>query len=543
MKKHCFLLLFTIAFFTKVSAQVGICKTALSLEDNSFVGSLWEPNGTVNYTEENGVGIYGLVIALNTSDEYLDIYEGHKVSIEYTDDTREVLEVEAAPTSYDNTIVSNSVINIYQRRVLVYPNYENLTQKQIKRIVIQRTNGKVWIINTTPKRAKRLPKEFAKAMQEALSSYKTKVSNNNYFNEDKVYGDDYFSEKETINKKEEEHLAFDETPDTISNSVQTVDFYQLISTIDWRSKEDDIVNKYSENIRKCAHLSDNQEKAMADFEFVGCYVGNHQSTAYIFVDSITRELRSIKFYLKKSDIDNLDPQELSKEMDDMLISLFGEPDRVSTVMKHFDRVWYTDKYLVKVLHMFYSASHNHSASQFYILTFEKNKSEGNDFRVAKWGESKESIMKKEGKADVANNKDIYLFSDFVAGKSCDVAYIFTNNKLSMAKYIFKPDHTNKNDYIKDYRELVSLLSEKYGETSYDAPEWHNTLYKDNYEDYGFAVSLGHLSYSAGWVGQTTDIMIVLYGENYNINLVVQYISKKFEQSMEKEQRNEKIKDL
>jgi hypothetical protein len=193
--------------------------------------------------------------------------------------------------------------------------------------------------------------------------------------------------------------------------------------------------------------------------------------------------------------------------------------------------------------MFYPASQNYSASQYYVLTFEKIKSEGNDFRNAKWGDSKESIMKKEGKQDTANNKDIYLFSDFVAGKSCDVAYIFTNNKLSMAKYIFKPDHTNKNDYIKDYRELVSLLSEKYGETSYDAPEWHNTLYKDNYEDYGFAVSLGHLSYNAGWIGQTTDIMVVLYGENYNINLVVQYVSKKYEQSMEKEQRKEKLKDL
>ena len=152
-------------------------------------------------------------------------------------------------------------------------------------------------------------------------------------------------------------------------------------------------------------------------------------------------------------------------------------------------------------------------------------------------------MKKEDKANVANSEDLYLFSDFVAGKSCDVVYIFTNNKLSMAKYIFKTNHTNKNDYIRDYRELVSLLGEKYGETSYDDIEWHNSLYKDSNEDYGFAVSLGHLTYSSGWNGHTTDIMVTLYGENYNINMVVQYISKKYEQSMEKEQNKEKLKDL
>ena len=181
MKK---LLIFLFAAMLQTGyAQVGIANKALSLQDNSFVGSLWEPRGTVNYTEENGTGIYGLVISLNTSDDYLDILEGHKVAIEYTDETKEVLDVKAAPKSYDNTVVNHKVVSIYQRRVLVYPNYENLVQKEIKRIVIQRTNGKVWIIETKPKRAKKLQKEFATAMQEAVASYKTKVSNDSYFNE------------------------------------------------------------------------------------------------------------------------------------------------------------------------------------------------------------------------------------------------------------------------------------------------------------------------------------------------------------------------
>ena len=74
------------------SAQVGIANKALSLQDNSFVGILWEPTGTVNYQELNGEGSYGLVISLNTSDTYLDIEAGHKVSIEFTDVTRSKLD-------------------------------------------------------------------------------------------------------------------------------------------------------------------------------------------------------------------------------------------------------------------------------------------------------------------------------------------------------------------------------------------------------------------------------------------------------------------
>ena len=155
----------------------------MSLEDNSFAGILWEPTGTVNYTEENNVGIYGFVISLNTNDAYLDIEVGHKVSIEYTDETREVLVVDAAPKSYDNTIANHRVVDIYQRRVLIYPNFDNLIHKEIKRIVLQRTNGKVWTINTKPKRAKKLLSELAKAMDEAKESYKTKVANDNYFDE------------------------------------------------------------------------------------------------------------------------------------------------------------------------------------------------------------------------------------------------------------------------------------------------------------------------------------------------------------------------
>ncbi len=44
------------AMLQNASAQVGIAKKALSLQDNNFVGALWEPDATVNYTEENGVG-------------------------------------------------------------------------------------------------------------------------------------------------------------------------------------------------------------------------------------------------------------------------------------------------------------------------------------------------------------------------------------------------------------------------------------------------------------------------------------------------------
>ena len=143
MRRHSLTLVMLIVAL-HIQAQFGIANKALSLQDNSFVGILWEPTGTINYSEKNGEGVYGLVISMNTSDTYLDIEKGH---------------------------------------VLIYPNYEVLISKPIRTIVIQRTNGKVWIIETKAKRAKKLLVEFKKSMSEAYSSYKNKIANDNYFNE------------------------------------------------------------------------------------------------------------------------------------------------------------------------------------------------------------------------------------------------------------------------------------------------------------------------------------------------------------------------
>ena len=69
------------------------------------------------------------------------------------------------------------------------------------------------------------------------------------------------------------------------------------------------------------------------------------------------------------------------------------------------------------------------------------------------------------------------------------------------------------------------------------------IYKNDIDDYGFAVSLGHLSYSAGWFGNLTDISVYLQGENYEISLIIQYVSKKFEHKRKEASIKNKTKDL
>lgn len=330
----------------------------------------------------------------------------------------------------------------------------------------------------------------------------------------------------------------------MSLSAQT-DFLPFINSIDWSSSENDFVTKYSPQVKPRKHFYSNYNKTKSDYEVVGIVLGDKECTASLFVDSASLKLASLSFSFGKAEKSKSaldDAKNFSKEMDSRLISLFGEPDLREDEFdnKHvnsLDRTWYRDNYIVEVRHMIFSDSH------IYSLTVKGSENKEADFRMAKWGDSKQMVMQKEGKTNFSPFDDVYLFSDVVAGINCDVVYIFTSDKLTMAKYLFNPTHSNKNDFIKDFRELANLMTEKYGKPDYDTPEWRNSLYKDDPDEYGFAVSLGHLSYSAGWFGKTTDITVALYGENYEISLIIQYVSKKYKGLREKSNIQSKTRDL
>jgi hypothetical protein len=121
-----------------------------------------------------------------------------------------------------------------------------------------------------------------------------------------------------------------------------------------------------------------------------------------------------------------------------------------------------------------------------------------------------------------------------------IIYNFVNNQLVRARYSFLQKHTNKNDYISDYKAINNALTEKYGNPTSDKEHWGNDLYKDDYDKKGFAVSLGHLKYFAGWETSTTDITSALTGDNYEIRHVTEYVSKKLT-ALEDQKMKEKNK--
>jgi len=320
------------------------------------------------------------------------------------------------------------------------------------------------------------------------------------------------------------------------------DFFEFTNNIKWFSTQSELLEDYSQKIRKTKHYYSDYDKTITDYMMDSIQLGKYNCAVSFSVDSITRKLSKLNFLIPQEVTEKVDSQVLSKYMDSIFTSKYGKPhtkkDDLGDYLDSFDRKWYTENFIVDVTHMVFDKS------QVYSLVLKGLDNKGSDFRIANWGDSKESIISKEGKINKASIDGIYLFDDFVAGMSCSVAYIFTNNKLTMAKYIFKEEHSNKNDFINDYDNIVSLLSDKYGEASYNSSNWRNDLYKGDIEHYGLAISLGHLNYSAGWLkNDKTDISVLLSGENYDIELVIQYLSKKYQNLRKQEYRKKSIDKL
>jgi hypothetical protein len=150
-----------------------------------------------------------------------------------------------------------------------------------------------------------------------------------------------------------------------------------------------------------------------------------------------------------------------------------------------------------------------------------------DFRKAKWGMSVAQVKATEsGKPDEIQKgqKKLLVFQDDVSGVPCKVAYIFVNDKLVRAKYRDIADHVNKNAYLSDFEHLYSALRKKYGESE-EKTIWVDNLYRNDPDEWGMAVSTGHLLKYASWETTTTTITIGLSGDHFEIDLQIEYKSK------------------
>lgn len=162
------------------------------------------------------------------------------------------------------------------------------------------------------------------------------------------------------------------------------------------------------------------------------------------------------------------------------------------------------------------------------------------FRKTRWGMSLGEVKASEPLEPAQSTGDMLGYKTKVLQKNVLLAYIFADQKLVRAKYVLVERHSNKTDFIQDYKDFQRILTEKYGKAKRDDLIWKDDLYKSDRSHWGMAVATGRLTYFSMWETPDSEIVCALYGDNFDITCGVEYVSKNLHQI---EKKIEKQKQL
>lgn len=146
-----------------------------------------------------------------------------------------------------------------------------------------------------------------------------------------------------------------------------------------------------------------------------------------------------------------------------------------------------------------------------------------DFRNTRWGMSMEEVLKSEAELiPYSANETTILYKSTLLNRDIVFGCDFENNELVSCTYILTEKHSNTNLYYRDYEYFAESYIEKYGEPTANSEIWFNSLFKDDLENIGLAISAGHAVFGKVWETETTKITLLISGDNYQINLLVLY---------------------
>ncbi len=156
-----------------------------------------------------------------------------------------------------------------------------------------------------------------------------------------------------------------------------------------------------------------------------------------------------------------------------------------------------------------------------------------DFRKASWGMTPQQVIASEGRQPQDRGPDGLLYADSVSSYRMMILYRFLDGSLAEASYHLAELRSNYNDYLGIYARLKDILTEKYGRPKSDLTDWSGDIFKDDRKSWGIAVATGYLSMAASWETARTTITEILYGNAYQVTLVMLYQSKAYKAALEK----------
>jgi hypothetical protein len=168
-----------------------------------------------------------------------------------------------------------------------------------------------------------------------------------------------------------------------------------------------------------------------------------------------------------------------------------------------------------------------------------------DFRGAVWGMTQAQVIATEPNRPVRVSQsggEIVLQYDRskLGALSGRPIYIFANEKLVRAKFLVEEEHSDQNEFIRDFHALETVLKQKYGKPKDERAIWEDDSTQDETQNYldqdratassilpsdrfvGLAVALGHLRLYTIREDGRTRVLHVLAGADNQITHQVEY---------------------
>lgn len=155
-----------------------------------------------------------------------------------------------------------------------------------------------------------------------------------------------------------------------------------------------------------------------------------------------------------------------------------------------------------------------------------------DFRNAKWGENMETVKKYEIDATLSGDEDQLSGEVNVGGYDSYVGFFFDDNKLYEGIYAFALNYSNAGQYIPVYEDLKSMLTQKYGEPYEDEIIPLTKQSQIDYTGPAHSLEYGYVVYRSQWETDTTNILLGMSAENYEVKLLILYTDKNYEEDID-----------
>lgn len=131
-----------------------------------------------------------------------------------------------------------------------------------------------------------------------------------------------------------------------------------------------------------------------------------------------------------------------------------------------------------------------------------------DFGVAKWGDKRDAIASTEERSNYTpeNQMDYLIYGLEVLGiPNARLVYQFRDQSLSQGSFIFKETYSEASAYIRNFDDLTTLISKKYGIPSRNGPIWLENVDPSQNPDPGNGLMADKLYFQAVWNTDRTVI--------------------------------------